>query len=103
MRTSPEAVAIFLHVSTTPQNVAIVMVFLVLGGVVALTVAPFEVGTIRLAGVSLLWWYGAVAAPVVAVTVTVAALLWTSRKSIELAGSRADARPLGAATSADSE
>jgi uncharacterized membrane protein len=67
-------------VSGAPQNVAIAMIFLVLGGVLALTVAPFELGTIRLAGVSLLWWYGALAAPVVVVTITAAALLRVSRK-----------------------
>jgi uncharacterized membrane protein len=80
MRAYGEAVAIFLHVSTAPQNAAIVMIFLALGGVVVLTVAPFELGTIRLAGVSLLWWYGAVAAPVVAVTVAAAALVQASRR-----------------------
>lgn len=80
MRASRQVVAIFLDVSTAPQNVAIVMVFLVLGGGVALTVAPFELGTIRLAGVSLLWWYGAVAAPVVTVTITAAALLRAARR-----------------------
>jgi len=53
---------------------AIVMVFLLLGGALLLTLAPFEIGTIRLAGVSLLWWYGALAAPVLAVVVTVTAL-----------------------------
>jgi uncharacterized membrane protein len=73
-------------VSTAPQNVAIVMIFLVLGGVVLLTVAPFELGTIRLAGVSLLWWYGVVAAPLVAVTVTAAALLHASRRRADDAG-----------------
>jgi uncharacterized membrane protein len=80
MRAYGEAVAIFLHVPPAPQNVAIAMIFLVLGGVVLLTVAPFELGTIRLAGVSLLWWYGAVTAPVVAVTVTAAALVRVSRR-----------------------
>jgi hypothetical protein len=80
MRAYSEAVAIFLHVSTAPQNVAIVMMFLVLGGVVLLTVAPLELGTIRLAGVSLLGWDGAVAAPVVAVAVTAAVLVQASRQ-----------------------
>jgi hypothetical protein len=56
------------------HNVAITVVFLLLGGVLLLTVAPWELGTIRLAGVSLLWWYGVVAAPAAAVTVTVVAL-----------------------------
>ena len=57
-----------------PHTVAIAVLFLLLGGVLLLTVAPFEIGTIRLAGVSLLWWYGVLAVPVAAGTVTVAAL-----------------------------
>jgi hypothetical protein len=57
-----------------PHNVAIAVLFLLLGGVLLLTVAPFEIGTIRLAGVSLLWWYGLAAVPVAAGTITVAAL-----------------------------
>ena len=67
-------VAIFLHVSFAPQSLAIATIFVLLSGGVALSVAPFEVGTIRLAGVSLLWWYGVVAAPVTAIAVTVAAV-----------------------------
>ena len=75
MRGSPETVAIFLPVSTeAAHNLAIAVLFLLLGGVLLLTVAPFEIGTIRLAGVSLLWWYGVVAVPVAATAVTVAAL-----------------------------
>jgi hypothetical protein len=74
------AIAIFLGVSTTPQNVAIVMIFLALGGVVGLTVAPYEIGTIRLAGVSLLWWYGALVAPVMVVALTAAALWRAARR-----------------------
>lgn len=58
-----------------PHNVAIAMVFVLLGGVTLLTMAPFELGTIRLAGVSLLWWYGVVVVPAVAVVTTVIALL----------------------------
>lgn len=45
------------------QNVLITLTFLALGGFTLLTAAPFEVGTIRLAGVSLLWWYAGVALP----------------------------------------
>ena len=52
---------------------AIALVFLLLGGVLLLTLAPYEIGTIRLAGVSLLWWYGVLAVPVLAVAVTVMA------------------------------
>lgn len=54
---------------------AIALVFLVLGGVTLLTMAPYEIGTIRLAGVSLLWWYGIVVVPVVAVAATVMTLI----------------------------
>ena len=71
--------------STTPQNVAIVMVFLVLTGIVALTVAPYELGTIRLAGVSLLWWYGAVTAPLLAAALTAAVVLRAARKDESMA------------------
>ncbi len=75
MRGSRTRVAIFLDVSqATPAKTAITVMFSLLAGVVFLTVAPFEIATIRLAGVSLLWWYGAVALPVLAVTATVAAL-----------------------------
>ena len=62
------------------QNLAVSVVFLLLGGGILLTVAPFEVGTIRLAGVSLLWWYGVVVAPVVAASVACVALLVASRR-----------------------
>ena len=74
MRARAGTVAIFLAVSTeAPHNVAIAVLFLLLGGMLLLTVAPYEIGTIRLAGVSLLWWYGALAVPIAAVTVTLAA------------------------------
>ncbi len=69
MRGCTGAIAIFLNVS-----VATATILVLLGGGVALTVAPFEIGTIRLAGVSLLWWYGVILAPLIAVAVTVAAI-----------------------------
>jgi hypothetical protein len=56
-------------------NVAIAVLFVLLGGMLLLSVAPYELGTVRLAGVSLLWWYGLFAMPVAAVSVTVAALV----------------------------
>jgi hypothetical protein len=62
------------------HNVAVAVMFLLLGGGILLTVAPYEVGTIRLAGVSLLWWYGVVVAPVVSVAVTTVALLTGARR-----------------------
>jgi hypothetical protein len=64
----------------TSQNLAVSVVFLLLGGGILLTMAPFEIGTIRLAGVSLLWWYGVVVAPAAAVTVASVALLVVSRR-----------------------
>jgi hypothetical protein len=70
-------------------NVAIAMVFLLLGGGVLLTLAPFEIGTIRLAGVSLLWWYGVAVVPVVAVAVATAALLAVSRRRVSADGAPA--------------
>jgi hypothetical protein len=57
-----------------PHNVAIAVLFVLLSGVTLLTMAPFELGTIRLAGVSLLWWYGVGVVPAVAVA-TVAMML----------------------------
>jgi hypothetical protein len=67
-----------------PHNVAIAVLFLLLGGVLLLTVAPFEIGTIRLAGVSLLWWYAVVAVPVAAAAITIAAM---GRRAVRLSAS----------------
>jgi hypothetical protein len=39
---------------------------------VALAFGPLEAGAVRLGGVSLLWWYATVAAPLAAVAVVVA-------------------------------
>ena len=61
--------------SPAPQNVAIVIIVLTLGGVLLLAAAPFEIGTIRWGGVSLLWWYGGGVVPVVVVATTVLALV----------------------------
>ena len=62
------------------QHFAIAVMFLLLAGGILLTVAPYEVGTIRLAGVSLLWWYGVVATPVVTVAVATVSLLAAARR-----------------------
>lgn len=40
----------------------------------ALAVLPFDPASVRMAGVSLFWWYSAVAAPCAAVVVTAVAL-----------------------------
>ena len=80
MRAPRGPVAIFLHVFWASQNLAVTVVFLLLAGGILLTVAPFEIGTIRLAGVSLLWWYGVVVAPVVTVAVTTVTLVLAMRR-----------------------
>lgn len=48
---------------------------LLLLGLPVLTLGPAEVGTIRLAGVSLVWWYVAVLAPILSVLITLLATL----------------------------
>jgi hypothetical protein len=78
--------------TSAPHNVAITMIFLILGGAVLLALAPFELGTIRLAGVSLFWWYGVVVAPVVVAAVAIVALIRGSRLS-RRADSRVPATP----------
>ena len=45
---------------------------LVLAGVALLALGPFDVGAVRVAGVSLLWWYGGAVAPVLAALLTLA-------------------------------
>jgi hypothetical protein len=40
----------------------------------ALTLAPFELGRIRLGGVGLLWWYSVVVAPATAAALAIAFL-----------------------------
>jgi hypothetical protein len=52
----------------------VLLLALVLGGLV-LALAPLDVGAVRLAGVSVLWWYAAVLVPLVGVAVTTGRLL----------------------------
>jgi len=47
---------------------------LILAGLPALFLAPLELGAIRIAGVSLAWWYGGVLAPLLAFVLTLAFL-----------------------------
>lgn len=47
---------------------------LILVGLLALFVAPLGVGAIRIADVSVAWWYGGVVAPLLAILVTLARL-----------------------------
>lgn len=47
---------------------------LILAGLPALFLAPLEFGAVRVAGVSLAWWYGGVLAPLLAFILTLASL-----------------------------
>lgn len=47
---------------------------LILIGLPALFLAPLDLGAVRIAGVSLAWWYGGVLAPLLAFVLTLAAL-----------------------------
>lgn len=48
-------------------------VVLILAGLPALLLAPPDLGAIRVAGVSLAWWYGGVVAPVLALVLALLA------------------------------
>jgi hypothetical protein len=61
--------------TTAGRRVGIVVILVLLAGGAVLTVLPSGVGAVRVAGLSILWWYAVVVAPVVAVLVTVAVLL----------------------------
>jgi hypothetical protein len=50
-----------------PRRVGVAGLLGLLAGALLLIVAPGNPGALRVAGISLLWWYGAVAAPLVAV------------------------------------
>jgi hypothetical protein len=54
---------------------AIVALLVLLAIVPLLALAPFAPGAVRLAGVSLLWWYTGLIAPLAA-TLIVVTLLW---------------------------
>jgi hypothetical protein len=48
-----------------------VALLILLGLALALTVAPFELARIRLAGVGIFWWYAIVVAPSVAAALAI--------------------------------
>ena len=60
---------------TAGRRVGIVVILVLLAGGAVLAILPSDVGAVRVAGLSLLWWYAAVVAPVIAVLVTVAVLI----------------------------
>lgn len=57
------------------RRTAVAALLLLVAIAIALPVLPGTPGTLRAGGVSLLWWYGAVAAPVLATLVSLGALL----------------------------
>ena len=53
----------------TTRTTGVLLLGLLLAGFVLLGALPNQVAAIRVAGLSLLWWYGGVLAPVLAVLV----------------------------------
>ena len=53
----------------TTRTTGVVLLALLLAGFLVLAALPNQVAAIRVAGLSLLWWYGGVLAPVMAVLV----------------------------------
>jgi hypothetical protein len=68
------------------------LLVLVAGGL-ALAVAPFDLGAIRLAGVSLLWWYVGLIAPAVAIALAASSLVAAGDGKEVLPRDRATRRP----------
>lgn len=56
------------------RSAAGVLLLLLLLGFPLLSLLPNDVGAVRLAGVSLLWWYGGLLVPVLAGVIAVIAL-----------------------------
>ena len=52
--------------AVTTRDLAAFLLLLVLVAFPAIAALPHQVASIRLAGLSLLWWYGGVVAPVLA-------------------------------------
>jgi hypothetical protein len=62
----------------TKPTRGVVLLLALLGGFPLIASLPNQVGAIRLAGLSLLWWYGGVIAPVAALLVAGA---WLSARA----------------------
>ena len=57
------------------RRTAVAALVLLVALAIALPVMPGTPGTLRAGGVSLFWWYGAVAAPLLATVISLGALL----------------------------
>ena len=55
----------------TTRTIGLVLLVLLLAGFLLLGALPNQVANIRVGGLSLLWWYGGVLAPVMAVLVAI--------------------------------
>ncbi|HUP36216.1 MAG TPA: hypothetical protein VNC82_12320 [Candidatus Limnocylindria bacterium] len=55
----------------TTRPTGVVLLTLLLAGFLLLGALPNQVASIRVAGLSLLWWYGGLLAPVMAVLVAI--------------------------------
>jgi hypothetical protein len=55
----------------TSRSTGVVALWLLLAGVLLLGALPNQTASIRLGGLSLLWWYGGVLAPVMGVLVAI--------------------------------
>ena len=56
------------------MNRSLFALLLILAALPALFLAPFDLGAVRIAGVSLAWWYGGAVGPLLAFLLTVARL-----------------------------
>jgi hypothetical protein len=56
----------------TTRGMAALLLLLVLVAFPAIAVLPYQVATMRLAGLSILWWYGGVVAPILAALIAIA-------------------------------
>jgi len=61
--------------TTEGRRVGIVIVLVLLAAAAVLALLPFGAGAVRVGALSVVWWYAAVVAPVLAVVVTIGALL----------------------------
>jgi hypothetical protein len=57
------------------RRTAIAALLVLLAGAPLLALAPAAPGAVRVAGVSLLWWYAGLVAPLLATVVTIVALV----------------------------
>jgi len=66
--------------TTEARRVGIVIVLVLLAIAAVLALLPFGASAVRVGGLSVMWWYAAVVAPVIAVVVTIGALVRPRRR-----------------------